>query len=167
MVLRYGFHVERSVRDRTDNFLCNYAAVNRRRTGRAGYCNGVFGSGTERRSLSAAWSNASDANCVSSLAYSRSPLSRALRAKANSRAARSRNWSASDMGHPCTTLDANIPPYERLRSRGRRTLTPPLNHPAGRICRPWNVLQYLPRRAWQLRNVHRDKERLVAFRRKI
>ena len=34
--------------------------------------------------------------------------------------------------------------------------------PAGRIWRPRNVLQYLPRDAWQLGNVHRDKERLVA-----
>src|SRR6202795_3735295 len=33
---------------------------------------------------------------------------------------------------------------------------------AGRIWRARNVLQYLPRHAWQLGNVHRDKERLVA-----
>jgi hypothetical protein len=32
----------------------------------------------------------------------------------------------------------------------------------GRIWRPWNVLQYLPRNAWQLGNVHRDKECLLA-----
>jgi hypothetical protein len=28
--------------------------------------------------------------------------------------------------------------------------------PAGRIWRPWNVLQYLPQYAWQLGDVHRD-----------
>jgi hypothetical protein len=31
--------------------------------------------------------------------------------------------------------------------------------PAGRIRRPLDVLQYLPRHAWQLGNVHRDQER--------
>ena len=35
--------------------------------------------------------------------------------------------------------------------------------PAGRIRRPRNVLQYLPRHAWQLGDVHRDEERLVAY----
>jgi hypothetical protein len=30
------------------------------------------------------------------------------------------------------------------------------------VWRPWNVLQYLARHAWQLGNVHRDKERLVS-----
>jgi hypothetical protein len=34
--------------------------------------------------------------------------------------------------------------------------------PAGCIQQPRNVLQYLPRHAWQLGDVHRDKERLVA-----
>jgi hypothetical protein len=29
---------------------------------------------------------------------------------------------------------------------------------AGRIWRPWNAFQYLPQHAWQLGNVHRDKE---------
>ena len=34
--------------------------------------------------------------------------------------------------------------------------------PAGRIWRPWNVLQYLPRHARQLGDFHRDPPRLVA-----
>ena len=34
--------------------------------------------------------------------------------------------------------------------------------PAGCVRRPRNVLQYLPGHAWQLGDVHRDKERLVA-----
>ena len=33
---------------------------------------------------------------------------------------------------------------------------------AGRVWRPRNVLQYLPRHAWQLGNVYRDQECLVA-----
>jgi hypothetical protein len=98
-------------------------------SGGAGYCNGVFGSETECRPLSAAWSNASEANRVSSLAYSRSPLSRALRAKANSRAARSRNWSASDMGHPRTHPGPNTRPYEKVAILGQRGHYPPLNRP--------------------------------------
>jgi hypothetical protein len=41
-------------------------------------------------------------------------------------------------------------------------ITLALNRPCWRNLRPWNVLQYLPRRARQLGDVHRDKERLVA-----
>ena len=37
---------------------------------------------------------------------------------------------------------------------------------AGRIWRPWDVLQNLPRHARQLGDVHRDQEHLVAYRSK-
>jgi hypothetical protein len=43
--------------------------------------------------------------------------------------------------------------------RPSRTLTSII--PAGRVRRPWNVLQYLPRHAWQLGNVGSDRPRLV------
>ena len=45
----------------------------------------------------------------------------------------------------------------RLRTPNRAPFIP-----AGRIGRPPNVLQYLSRHAWQLGNVHRDQECLVA-----
>lgn len=76
----------------------------------AGCCGGVAGLGKRRRSMPVAWSNASEANCVSSSAYSERPLSRALSAKANSRVAQSRNWSASDMGYRMPTSH----PHEKV-----------------------------------------------------